>query len=60
MGMESVPETLEKFHNLKQLSAQTDFIEMITIMKNYLHASYIEKLHIRIFFLQLIHTAYMF
>ena len=27
MGMESVPEMLEKFHTLTQLSAREDFIE---------------------------------
>jgi len=32
MGMESVLETLEKFHILMQLSAQGDFTEMTTTM----------------------------
>jgi len=28
MGKESVPETMEKFHNLTRLSAREDFIEV--------------------------------
>ena len=50
MGMEPVPETMENFHILMQLSAQGDFAEIITIMKTYLHVSFIDTLHNRLFF----------
>jgi hypothetical protein len=50
MGTESVPETLEKFHILKQLCDQEDFTENITILKIYLRASYFDMLRMRSLF----------